>query len=58
LKEELDRIVEEKIIVKGDEPSDWVNNMVTVVKPNGSLRIYLDPSDLNKVIKRQKLVTK
>ncbi|XP_053379955.1 uncharacterized protein LOC123555933 [Mercenaria mercenaria] len=52
VKDELDRMLEEGIIVKENEPTDWVNNMVTVVKPNGSLRICLDPSDLNKCIKR------
>ncbi|XP_053374212.1 uncharacterized protein K02A2.6-like [Mercenaria mercenaria] len=52
VKDELDRMFEEGIIIKENEPTDWVNNMVTVVKPNGSLRICLDPSDLNKCIKR------
>ncbi|XP_053391905.1 uncharacterized protein LOC123552774 [Mercenaria mercenaria] len=52
VKDELDRMLEEGIIVKENEHTDWVNNMVTVVKPNGSLTICLDPSDLNKCIKR------
>ena len=34
------------------DPPDWLNNMVAVRKPNGKLRVCLDPSNLNKVIKR------
>ena len=40
------------VIEKIHEPSDWVNSMVTVVKPNGKLRIQIDPHDLNKAIKK------
>ena len=36
-----------------NEPSDWVNSMVTVSKPSGDIRICLDPRDLNKAIKRE-----
>ena len=35
------------------EPTEWVNPLVTVEKPNGKLRVYLDPRDLNKTIKKQ-----
>ena len=35
------------------EPTDWVDSLVVVEKPNGSLRICLDPRDLNKAIKRE-----
>ena len=31
-----------------DEPTYWVNSLVVRKKPNGSLRICLDPKDLNK----------
>ena len=31
-------------------PTPWLNSYVIVKKPNGSLRIYLDPTDLNKNI--------
>ena len=40
------------VIQKVDEPTDWVNSMVTIVKPNGNLRICIDPRDLNKAVKR------
>ena len=36
---------------KAAEPTDWVNSMVTIVKPNGSLRICIYPHDMNKAIK-------
>ena len=31
---------------------EWLNSFVIVKKPNGSLRVCLDPTDLNKVIIR------
>ena len=53
IKAELDRMEAEGVVVKVDEPTEWVNSMVTVVKPNGQLRICIDPKDLNKVIERE-----
>ena len=41
------------MIERVQEATDWVNSMVTVVKPNGKLRICIDPRDLNKAIKRE-----
>jgi len=35
------------------EPTDWVNGMVTVVKKKGQLRICIDSRDLNRSIKRE-----
>ena len=35
-----------------DEPTDWVNSLVCATKSNGSLRLCLNPKDLNKAIKR------
>ena len=46
-------MVKQGIIVPVDEPTDWVNSLVVREKPNGSLRICLDPKDLNKAIKRE-----
>jgi hypothetical protein len=34
-------------------PTDWVNFLVIVDKPNGDFRICIDPTDLNKAIKRE-----
>ena len=42
-----------KVIERVYEPTEWVNSMVTIVKPNGKLRICIDPRDLNKAIKRE-----
>ena len=39
-------------ITKVDEPTEWVNSMMVVVK-NDKIRICLDPKDLNKEIKRE-----
>ena len=52
LKEELDRMESMKVIRKLDinEVSDWVHALVLVVKPNGKLRVCLDPRTLNAVL--------
>ena len=34
-------------------PTDWVHPIVNVLKPDGPLRICLDPTELNKGIKRE-----
>ena len=52
LKAELDNLVSQDIITKVDRPTDWVNSIVCVTKANGSLRLCLDPKDLNSAIKR------
>lgn len=52
VKAELDRMEDLGVIVRQAEPTDWVNSMVTVVKPN-KLRICIDPQDLNQAIKRE-----
>ena len=53
-KEELDRMENAGIILKYDSISgpapEWLNSFVTVRKPNGSLCICLDPTDLTKHI--------
>ena len=41
------------IIEKCDEPTDWLSPLVYVEKPNGKLRICLDPRNLNNAIKRE-----
>ncbi|PIK50078.1 hypothetical protein BSL78_13004 [Apostichopus japonicus] len=52
LREELDRLLDLGILREVREPTDWVNDIVLVTKPNGSLRLCLDPRELNKFIKR------
>jgi len=51
LKRELDALVEQVIIAKVDGSTDWVNSLVCVTKANGTLRLCLDPEDLNRAIK-------
>jgi len=52
LKYELGVLEKQHIIAKVQKPTDWVNSIVCVTKPNGSLRLCLDPKDLNAAIKR------
>jgi len=52
IQKELKRMEELDVIEKVEEPTDWVNSMVTIIKPNGKLRICIDPRDLNKAVKR------
>ena len=52
VKEELDRLVKDGIIKRLECPTDWVNSIVCVSKPNSNIRLCLDPKDLNKYIKR------
>ncbi|XP_063635188.1 uncharacterized protein K02A2.6-like [Cydia splendana] len=53
IKNKLDEMEREGIISKVEGPTDWVNSMTVVKKPNGDLRLCLDPRDLNKAIRRE-----
>ena len=53
LKTELDRMKQLDIIEEIDEPTEWVSSLVIIEKADGRLRVCLDPSDLNRVIKRE-----
>lgn len=53
LKSELEKMVRDEIISPVDYPTDWVNNLQIVEKPNGRLRVCLDPKPLNACIKRE-----
>lgn len=50
--DELVRMEKDGFIAKVDIPTEWVSFLVIVEKPDGTLRICLDPRDLNKAIKR------
>ena len=49
---ELDRLTKEGIITEVQENTEWINPIVPVMKPNGSLRLCMDPKDLNKAMER------
>ena len=53
VKAELDRMARMGIITKVEQPTQWVSPIVVVKKPNGDVRICLDPVDLNKAVKRE-----
>ena len=53
LKEKLDQMEHGRIIAKTDKPMDWVNNFVIVEKKDANFRSWLDPKDLNSVIRRE-----
>ena len=42
-----------RVIPMQVEPTEWVNSLVTVVKPNGKLCVCLDPRDLNKILQKE-----
>ena len=53
VKTELEDMEKRGVIRRVEEPTDWVSSMAIVEKPDGSLRICLDPRHLNKAIKRE-----
>ena len=50
---ELDYLIEEEIITEQVEPTQWVSLVTFLMKPNGEVRVCLDPSNLNKAIVRE-----
>ena len=50
---ELDYLIEEEIIMEQVQPIPWVSSVTFPMKPNGEVRVYLDPSNLNKAIIRE-----
>ena len=51
-KAELERLTKEGIITEVHEHTEWINSIVPVMKPDGSLRLCLNPKALNKAIER------
>ncbi|CAB4002393.1 Hypothetical predicted protein, partial [Paramuricea clavata] len=49
---ELNEMEKNGVIEKVTKPTDWVNSIVIREKPNGRLRLCLDPKDLNEAIMR------
>ncbi|PFX23103.1 Transposon Tf2-9 polyprotein [Stylophora pistillata] len=53
LKGTLKDLEQKDIIAKVEEPITWVSNLVIVEKPNKTLRLCLDPPDLNEAIEKE-----
>ena len=53
IEKELHEMGCQGIITKQMEPTPWVSSLMCPKKPNGKLRICLNPKDLNKVIIRE-----
>ncbi len=51
LKQELDHMTQLGVVQRMEQSTDWVNSITCVKKPNGELRVCLDPKDLNDNIK-------
>ena len=49
---ELERLTQLEVIKDVREHTEWINSIVPFEKPDGSLRLCLDPNDLNQAIKR------
>lgn len=53
LKVTLDKMVEDKVITKVKEPTEFVHPIVLVNKPNNEIRVCLDPQNLNRELRRE-----
>lgn len=52
LKNELQSMVEQGVIRRVEEHTDWCSSLVVTTKPGGALRLCLDPKHLNESLKR------
>jgi glycerol-3-phosphate cytidylyltransferase-like family protein len=53
LKKKLDDMESSGVITKTERATEWVNSTVVVEKRDGSLRVCLDPRNLNRAIMRE-----
>ena len=53
LRETLEDLERREIVARVTTPTSWISSMVVVPKPNGTLRICLDPKDLNRALQRE-----
>ena len=51
-KAELQRLLKEEVIIEVNHYTEWVNSVVPVQKPDGFIRLCIDPRNLNTAIKR------
>ena len=52
VKVKLDALTEQGIIEKVEEPTSWISHLQPVRKANGTVRLCLDPQNLNKALQR------
>ena len=52
LNKKLESLEQQGIIAKVDCPTPWIANLLAMRKPSGAIRVCLDPTDLNKAIRR------
>ena len=52
LKQELTHLEKENVIIKEEEPTDWVSSLVVTEKPNEKRCVCIDPQHLNRALKR------
>ena len=52
IKKKINQMIKEGILANVSESTDWISNMVAAKKSNGDLRICIDPSHLNRAIRR------
>ena len=53
LREALEDLVKREVLATVTRPTQWVSSMVAVQKPDGRMRICLDPKELNEAIQRE-----
>ena len=53
LRDTLNAMEANHTIAKVKTPTDWVHPIVNILKPDGSLRVCLDPTELSECIKRE-----
>lgn len=53
LKSKLEQLEKQKIISKVNGANEWVNSLVIIEKSNKTIRLCLDPQELNKCIERE-----
>jgi hypothetical protein len=52
----LEELEKKEIITRDDNPAGWASPLVIVEKPDGSLRLCMDPHELNEVLEKPPLI--
>ena len=52
VKKKIDALEMQGIIARVDTPTKWISNMLAIRKPSGAVRVCIDPSELNKAVRR------